>query len=153
MERYMNLATLDNFQHADTLAKSLSQNDMTARVVDETDMQRFLFLTKPKAFSIVQVPAERYADAVAAIQKLQEEGDPVCSHIFSCPECGSLAVEYPQFTRKYFITPLLIEWGCALGLFKKEFYCRKCHWTWPPVSTGESPKISMAPSIQVAPPD
>lgn len=151
MEQYVNLATLDSFQQADTLAKALSHKGMTARVVDEGDIQKFLFLTKPQAFSIVQIPKENYAAGVSAIQELQEHGDPVCSHIFSCPECGSLAVEYPQFTRKYFITPLLIEWASSLGLFKKQFYCRKCHWTWPP--EGERPRISKTPAIQIGPPD
>jgi len=153
MEQYVNLATLDSFQQADNLAKLLGQKGMTARVVDEADIQKFLFLTTPKAYSIVQIPEEKYAEAVGVVQKLQEDGEAVCSHIFSCPECGSLAVEYPQFTRKYFITPLLIEWASSLGLFKKQFYCRKCHWTWPPPPEGETARISKAPAIQVAPPD
>ena len=65
--------------------------------------------------------------------KLQTVGPPErgsLAVVYSCPECGSFGVEYPQYTRKFF-TPLLIEWMSNFGLFEKAFYCRKCHYTWP----------------------
>lgn len=150
---FINLATMDNPYVADQLAETLTQHGIKSRMHDESSVQRFVFLTKPKGFSIVQVPETDYARAISVLQELQDEQDRICDHIFSCPECGSLAVEYPQFTRKYFITPLLLEWASNLGLFKKEFYCRKCHWTWAPIPAAERPKISRAPEILVSPPD
>ncbi len=149
----INLATMDSQYAAEQLAENLSQQGITARLHDEQDIQRFLFLTKPKGHFIIQVPEKAYSQAVSVIQDLQEARSSVCNHIFSCPECGSLAVEYPQFTRKYLITPLLIEWASNLGLFKKKFYCRKCHWTWAPLPASASPQISHDQQILVAPPD
>lgn len=150
---FINLATMDSLHAAEQLADKLSQQGITSRTHDERDMQRFLFLTKPKGHYIVQIPEDSYVAAVTLIQELSDADDPICRHIFSCPECGSLAVEYPQFTRKYLITPLLLEWASNLGLFQKKFYCRKCHWMWLPVQTPITPRISLAREIQVAPPD
>ncbi|HEY1084096.1 MAG TPA: hypothetical protein VGE29_17665 [Prosthecobacter sp.] len=150
---YINLATMDSVHEAERLADMLSRHGLKARMHDESDIQRFIFFTKPKAFSIVQVPDPDYSRAVSFIQDLHDTHDPLCNHIFSCPDCGSLAVEYPQFTRKYFITPLLLEWASNFGLFEKEFYCRKCHSTWPYAAGAELPKISHASEVLVAPPN
>jgi len=149
----INLATMDRLREADQLSDKLADRAISTRVHDEADMQRFLFLTKPKGHYIVQVNESAYSEAVSLIQELQEANDPVCNHIFSCPECGSLAVEYPQFTRKFLITPLLIEWAASLGLYQKKFYCRKCHAMWLPAPASSSPKISHSPDILVSPPD
>lgn len=149
----INLATMDRKLEADELAVKLSNHGINSRVHDESDVQRFLFLTKPKGHFIIQVKEDEYSQAISVIQGLQDAEDPVCEHIFSCPECGSLAVEYPQFTRKYFITPLLIEWASTLGLFAKKFYCRKCHAEWPPAPPSSNPRISHSQDILVSPPD
>lgn len=150
---YINLATMDSKYEADRLAELLSEQGIKARMHDERDMQLFVFFTKPKAFAIVQVSEEEYSRAIAYIQHLHDLNDPVCEHIFSCIECGSLAVEYPQFTRKYLITPLLLEWASNLGLFKKQFYCRKCHSMWPYETGVQMPRISHAAEVQTAPPN
>ncbi|TDU73353.1 hypothetical protein EI77_01823 [Prosthecobacter fusiformis] len=149
----INLATMDRLREAEQLAEKLAGRGIKTRVHDESDMQRFLFLTKPLGHFILQVDEAAYSQAVSIIQDLQDENDPICNHIFSCPECSSLAVEYPQFTRKFLITPLLIEWASDLGLFKKKFYCRKCHATWLPAPASATPKISHSQDILVAPPD
>jgi hypothetical protein len=150
---YINLATLESMHEAERLATLLGKEGIKSRTHDEADIQRFIFLTKPKAFSIVQVVEEDYARAVSFIQALHDAHEPVCNHIFSCPDCGSLAVEYPQFTRKYFITPTLLEWASNFGLYKKQFYCRKCHCTWPYEKGDRLPQILHATDIQVAPPN
>lgn len=149
----INLATMDRMREADLLADKLAERAINTRVHDEADMQRFLFLTKPKAHYILQVPEDAYSEAVTVIQQLQEVNDPICEHIFSCPECGSLAVEYPQFTRKFLITPLLLEWAASLGLYAKKFYCRKCHAMWPPAPPVSNPKVSQSSEVLVSPPD
>lgn len=150
---FINLATLNSTHEAERLADALSHAGIKARTHDESDIQRFIFLAKPKAFSIVQVLPDDYAQAVGVIQDMQDRHEPLCRHIFSCPDCGSLAVEYPQFTRKYFITPLLLEWASNLGLFNKKFYCRKCHAVWPYQEGSRLPVIGHAAGVEVAPPN
>lgn len=149
----INLATMDRRREADLLAEKLSDQGIAVRVHDESDVQRFLFLTKPIGHFILQVDPNQYSQAVEFIQQLEDENDPICDHLFNCPDCGSLAVEYPQFTRKFLITPLLVEWGASLGLYKKKFYCRKCHCTWLPMPASALPRIPRTQDVLVAPPD
>lgn len=150
---FINLATLDNVYEAERLSTLLNERGFKTRLHDESDVQRFVFLTKPKAFSIVQVQDGDYSQAVSILQELQERHDPACRHVFSCPDCGSLAVEYPQYTRKYFITPLLLEWAANFGLYDKQFYCRKCHSMWPYETGKRLPGISRDAAVLVAPPN
>ena len=130
--KFLNLATMDDLKEAEALSLKLEQEGIPSRVRDESNVQRFLFFTRPKGFSIVQVQEDDYARAARLVQLWDAENQSLAAHIFSCPECGSYAVEYPQYTRKYAITPMLMEWLSNLGLFEKQFYCRKCNATWAP---------------------
>ena len=150
---FINLATTDKLSAAEELSTRLSGHGIPTRVHDERDMQRFLFLTKPKGYSYVQVQEQDYAKAASLLQEWEAESPSFSSHIFSCPECGSYAVEYPQFTRKFLITPLHIELMSALGLFKKQFYCRKCHAMWPPSPPTPTHKPGLPASVLAPPPD
>ncbi|MDZ4286747.1 MAG: DUF2007 domain-containing protein [Prosthecobacter sp.] len=150
---FINLATVDNLSEAESLSLRLSDHGIPTRVHDERNMQRFLFLTKPKGYSYVQVQEQDYARAAALIQEWEAESPTFATHIFSCPECGSFAVEYPQFTRKAFIVPLVLEWLSNIGLYEKQFYCRKCHATWPPRQPSSAPAAGMPASVLVPPPD
>jgi hypothetical protein len=148
---FINLATTDNLTSAEHLGARLGEEGIPTRVHDERDMQKFALLTKPKGYSKVLVQEEDYGRAAAKIQDWESRDSELASHIFSCPECGSFAVEYPQFTRKAFLTPMIIEWMSNVGLFEKQFYCRKCHAVWPPAPPSPHPKRGTAASV-LAPP-
>ena len=152
--KFINFATMDSPSEAEAVSRRLGEHGVAARAHDERDVQRFLFATKPKGFSIVQVDEGDYGKAAALLQEWEEENPQLASHIFRCPECASFAVEYPQFTRKVFITPVIVEWMSNLGLFEKQFYCRKCHATWPPGPASHlTPKTAMPQSVLVPPSD
>jgi hypothetical protein len=51
--------------------------------------------------------------------------------VIRCPECHSLRVDYPQFTRKSMIPNLALGLASSVGMVEKEFYCEDCHYTWP----------------------
>jgi hypothetical protein len=51
--------------------------------------------------------------------------------LIRCPECHSLRVEYPQYSRRSIIPNLLIRLLANIGAVPKEFYCHDCHFTWP----------------------
>src|SRR5260370_713983 len=55
-----------------------------------------------------------------------------------CPECKSLHVDYPQFTRKFFIPNLAMGFLAALGAVEKDYYCQDCHYIWPKEGTKPS---------------
>jgi transposase-like protein len=48
-----------------------------------------------------------------------------------CPECKSLRVDYPQFTRKSLLTNLAVGLAAEVGVVEKQYYCQDCHFTWP----------------------
>jgi hypothetical protein len=127
----VDLASFDNPQAVESCCVYLIEQGIDAEVYDESDLQSSVFLTKPRANVKLQVKEEDYAQAVEQLIEFEQQHPDLASSIYSCPECGSFAVEYPQFSRK-FITPLLLEWMSNLGLFKKQCYCRKCHAMWLP---------------------
>jgi hypothetical protein len=64
-----------------------------------------------------------------------------------CPECNSLRVDYPQFTRKSLVTNVALGLIAALGLVDKEYYCEDCHHTWPmPRATPGAARGHLAPN-------
>ena len=127
----VDLASLDDHHAADLCCERLSAHGLEVEIYDEKDLQSWVFFTKPRAHLKIQVREEDYAAAVDLLIRLEQQNPQLAASLYSCPECGSFAVEYPQFSRK-FITPLLLEWLSNLGLFKKSCYCRKCHATWQP---------------------
>jgi hypothetical protein len=147
--KFINLATMDDNKEAEALSVRLEGEGIPSRLNDESKVQSLIFATRPKGFAIVQVQEEDYPRAVQLVQEWESDNPSIASHIFSCPECGSYAVEYPQFTRKVLITPMLLEWLSNLGLFKKQFYCRKCNATWPPE---QRPVKSPHPQSVLVPP-
>ena len=149
---FINLATMDSLAEAEKLSQRLADQGIPTRLYDERDMQRYLFLSKPVGHGIVQVRESDFPRGASLVKEWEAGEADLASHLFSCPECGSLAVEYPQFTRKAFITPLLIEWASHLKLFKKQFYCRKCHATWPPDQKRMTPNQAAQPATVLAPP-
>ena len=128
---------------------------VSTQLHDERDVQRFLFFTKPKANIKLHVKEKDYARAAAMLIGFEKEHPEYARHIFSSPECGSFAVEYPPFTRKFLITPLLIEWMISLGLFAKQCDCRECHHSWAPQRTEGMNKQHLHPSrsVFIPPPD
>lgn len=148
---FINLATMDDPKEAERLSLNLEGEGIPSRFVDESTVQRFVFASKPKGFSIVQVQEQDYTRAAGLLQQWEADNRNMANHLFSCPECGSYAVEYPQYTRKVLITPMLMEWLSNLGLFEKHFYCRKCNATWPPAER-KIPNPAPRPESVLVPP-
>ncbi|WP_395748888.1 hypothetical protein [Prosthecobacter sp.] len=127
----IDLASFDDPKAVEPCCVHLIDHGIDPEVYDESDVQSFVFFTKPRANVKLQVKEEDYAEAVEQLIEFEQQHPEMASSIYSCPECGSFAVEYPQFSRK-FMTPLFLEWLSNLGLFKKQCYCRKCHAMWLP---------------------
>jgi hypothetical protein len=150
---FLDLATFDNRKAAELFCQFLGAHGIETSVYDEGDLQMFVFLTKPAANIKVQVRDEDYAEAVTCLIEFEKQNPQLLPFIYSCPDCGSFAVEYPQFSRK-FITPLFLEWLSNLGLFQKQCYCRRCHATWPKQCTSQiNPRhLEWNPDLSVPPP-
>ena len=62
-----------------------------------------------------------------------------------CPECKSLRIEYPQYSRKSIVPNLLVRLLTLIGAAQREFYCQDCHYTWPKDGTKAPRRAHMAP--------
>lgn len=149
----LDLASIEDRKTLELFCLYLSEHGIEHATYDEGDLQMFVFMSKPAANMKVQVSEEDYAEAVTCLIEFEQKHPELVGSIYSCPECGSFAVEYPQFSRK-FITPLFLEWLSNLGLFPKQCYCRKCHATWPKARrTSINPRhLEWNPDISVPPP-
>lgn len=149
----IDLASFDDPQAAELCCQHLQAHGVDTHFYDESGLQSVVFLTNPKASLKIQVEEGQYGDAVKQLIEFEKQNPQLASFIYSCPDCGSFAVEYPQFSRK-FMTPLLLEWLSNLGLFRKQCYCRKCHSTWPRARSQGLNQHHLAPtsSVFVPPP-
>jgi hypothetical protein len=148
----IDLASFSSHKAAELFCQQLHSQGIETQVFDERDLQLFVFMTAPKAYMKIQVQEEKYAEAAALLIEFEKNHPEYARYLYSCPECGSFAIEYPQYTRK-FITPLLVEWLSIFGLFPKQCYCRKCHYTWSRKRRGGINKqhLNPPPSVFVPP--
>ncbi len=123
------IATFNEESPARLLKQRLEQAKIPAEIQHESTLEWLWFTAKPVVRVRVKV---RTADCQTATALLHEwdrmEG--IMRNAIRCPECGSSRVDYPQFTRKFFL-PNLIGLLAAVGIVQREFYCEECHYTWP----------------------
>jgi hypothetical protein len=126
---FKTIACFDRREDAEFLVSRLKASHLHAKVYDESALQRFGFMVEPGAAEKVEVPDNEMGLAAGVLQGL-DGADDILQRAIHCPECGSLKVEYPQYTRKFF-TPMIIELLMRLGVVEKHYYCCSCQWTWP----------------------
>ncbi len=78
----------------------------------------------------LEVPADQFERAAQLLLDWEEKEGPLTGAIH-CPECGSLRVEYPQYTRRTLLTNLAMGIAAQLGVIEKDFFCQDCQFTWP----------------------
>ncbi len=120
------VATFNERDDAEAVAKRLMQEGFEAQVADETKVQRFFYMSRPFANEKVEVPLRDYERA----RKFLQDTDPqshLLRHEMCCPQCKSPDIEYPQFSRK-FVLPVFVEILCFFHIIDKEFYCKNCHY-------------------------
>ena len=103
---------------------------ITAWVREGSPLKHLWLVDRPKAEVQLEVRPKDFKRSLRLMHKL--ETDKVLSRrMLRCPECHSSRVEYPQFTRKFFL-PNLVGLLSGLGLVEKKYYCEDCHYTWSP---------------------
>jgi hypothetical protein len=127
--RQTTVATFSDLEKAQEVKKRLAEAGIAAEVNDESNLQKFWFLSKPLAADKVVVDEKDFEKARLALQAADAQ-DHILQGEIRCPQCASASIEYPQFTRK-FMTTTLVEVFCLLHIIDKQFYCQGCHHTWP----------------------
>ena len=125
---WVNVATFNEVAPAEAIMARFNNAGIPARIHDEHKLQKW-FTTDPLANIRLQIDRHHYEDACGKLEEWHRVDNVLQDAVF-CPECGSPDIEYPQFTRK-FILPSVGVFLSTLGFMEKEFYCQKCHFTWP----------------------
>lgn len=126
----MTLATFNTPVEAEPLKHRLDEAHIPAWIHTGGMLKYLWFAHRPRAEVKVEVEAKDFERSQQLLQ-ISEITRTVPQSVVHCPECNSSRVEYPQFTRKFFL-PNLIGLLSGLGLVKKKYYCEDCHYTWVP---------------------
>jgi|SRR5438105_310806 len=134
------LATFNDLQPAQQLRERLLQAGIQSIIHDESNLQRFWFMSEILAAIHVEIQQPDYLKARQLVAEWSLAGQ--LQEAVRCPDCHSCRVEFPQLTRK-FVTPTLGIILMALRLVPREFYCLDCHYTWPTAVRVEEPRDSL----------
>jgi hypothetical protein len=124
------VATFNGRRQAEPLQKRLAASGIQAEIRDELRHARLWFVSRPEIGVRLEAPA---AQCERAHQLLHawDTTEGALREAIRCPECGSLRVDYPQYTEKSLLTNLAMGLAAELRLIVKECYCRDCQYTWP----------------------
>jgi hypothetical protein len=123
------LALFSDRVAAEPIREHLSQAGVPAIIHDEPWLTWLWFVSNHHAGARLEVPAPFFEVAEKLLLACDARGDLLTA--VHCPECGSLRVDFPQFTEKSFTTNLAFGLLAGVGLLEKDFYCEHCHFMWP----------------------
>jgi len=123
------IATFNAPPAAEVLKGRLEEAHIPTEVHHESTLEWLWFTPKPVVKIRLKVRTSDYERAIQLVHEW-DKAEGVLREAVRCPECGSSRVQYPQFTRKFFM-PNLIGLLAAMGIVERQFYCEKCQFTWP----------------------
>jgi len=125
----MPVALFSNRSKAEPLQRRLVEKGIQAEIHDELRLEKLWFVSKPSAGARLEVPADQFERGYQLL--VEADTEEALRDAIRCPECKSLRVDYPQFTRKFLIPNLAMGLMAAIGALEREYYCEDCHYTWP----------------------
>lgn len=131
------VALFRNRPAAELIQKRLSESGIKAEVHDELRLEKLWFVSRAGCGVRVEVAADQFERAYQLLMDW-DASEQALRDAIRCPECRSLRVDYPQFTRKSMLPNLVMGFLATIGQVEKEFYCQDCHFTWPREGTKPS---------------
>lgn len=126
----ISVALFTQRSHAEPLQQRLLSSGIAAEIREELLIQKLWFVSKQAAGVRLEVPAEQFEKAQQLLRAWDAAGDLLC-HAIRCPECKSLLVDYPQYAHHSVLTNMAAGLAAEVGLVEKDYYCERCHYTWP----------------------
>jgi hypothetical protein len=124
---WVNVAVFENINDGRILETFLRDKGIDTRTYNDKLLQNFLFLCRPRVTLRVQVRKNHFDKAT---QAMDDAHPPILEKAIHCPSCGSLRVNYPQMTRKFFLPTVALHLGIIFRIIGHECYCENCHLTW-----------------------
>jgi hypothetical protein len=144
---WVNIAMFENLSDGQTLERALKNKGFEARTYNDKLLRCFLFLRPPRATFRVQVRDNDFKNATDFLSGEPADASPLAKAIH-CPSCGSLRVQYPQMTRKFFMPTVLLHLGIIFRVIEHEAYCESCHHLWNLSKDGSTARLKHAPRKQ-----
>ncbi len=123
------VATFITREQAEPAKRKLDEAHIPAEIDHESSLEWLWFMATAVVKVRLKVRTGEYEKALQLLHAC-DATEGTLRDAIRCPECGSHRVEYPQFTRKFFV-PNLLGLLAAFGILKREFYCEDCQYTWP----------------------
>ena len=115
---------------AEPIKQRLARAGINAEIQHELLLQKLWFVSKDAAGARLEVAAEHFEQAEKLLLAW-DLADGALKRAIRCPECKSFRVDYPQFARNSVMTNMAAGVAAELGLIEKDYYCQRCHYTWP----------------------
>src|SRR5258708_27720055 len=120
---WMALALFSNPTNAEPIRQRLVAAGIPAEIRAEPGWERLWFVSKTKTAGVyLEVPARQFETAARLLLDW-EAADGALREAVHCPQCKSLRVEYPQFTRKSLLTNLAMGVVAEFHLLERDYYC------------------------------
>jgi hypothetical protein len=135
----MPVALFNERAKAEPIQARLSGVGIRAEIHEELRLEKLWFISKKKGCgSRIEVPSNQFERAEQLLLDW-DNSEGILRGAIRCPECKSLRVDYPQFTRKSLLTNLALGLAAEVGVVERDYYCRDCHFTWPRQGTKPRP--------------
>lgn len=133
------IALFTNRKQAEPIQQRLAQAGVAAEVHEELGLQTLWFVSKQAAGARLEVAADQFIRAEKLLVAW-DTSEGALRDAIRCPECKSFRVDYPQFAHNSVMTNMAAGLVAELGLVEKDFYCERCHYTWPKEQTAPARK-------------
>ena len=144
MKNPMPLVTFNSLSPAESLQSRLIQNGIDARINTAPKLEVFWFISRTRFGVRIEVPAAQFAEAHRLLMQW-DTAEGLLRDAIRCPECHSLRVIFPQYTRRSLIPNVVVGTLAALG-HEQEYFCEDCHFTWPKADAHPArPRHHLAP--------
>jgi hypothetical protein len=123
------IALFSDRASAESVRQHLALAGISAELYDEPLLGRLWFVSKAAAGARLEVPSNEVETGMRLLLECAASAD-IPGGAIRCPECGSLRVDYPQFTQKSLLTNVAMGLAAVLRLIERDYYCEDCHCTW-----------------------
>jgi mono/diheme cytochrome c family protein len=123
------VAHFENHAQAEPARQHLLKSGIKAEIHSELGLAKLWFVSKCQAGVRLEVPRREAARSLAL---LSHKDTPlgILRDAVRCPECHSLRVDYPQFTRKSVLTNVVMGFLAEIHFLERNYYCEDCHFMW-----------------------
>ncbi len=131
---------------AEAVRERLIEAGVRAAIHPEPVLATLWFVSRWKNGIRLEVLVNQ-ADRAECLLREWDQHTGLLNTAIRCPGCGSLHIDFPQFTEKSILTNVAMGLASELGLVEKDFYCEDCHYAWTkPSRKPQHPRAHMAPN-------